>query len=89
MTSGLLQRYFLQPDELPEAVREAVTSAMPGQKLRAYAMSDLASGAMFGQRWVVLGETHVALADLDGAANKAWKAMSHDLAGIEKLGVST
>ena len=85
MTTGLLQRYFLQPDELPDEVRNSVIAAMPGQKLRAYAMSDLASGALFGQRWVVLGETQVALADLDGADHKTWKAASHDLAAIEKF----
>jgi ATP-binding cassette subfamily B protein len=85
MIKQLIQTYFSQPDELPEAVWSAVGAAVPGEALRVFVLSDLDARGRFGERWLVLTEHHLAVANADGAA--AWRIVAHPLRDIEKLDV--
>jgi len=88
MSDDLLQRYFLQSDELPSSVKDAFDTASPGEKIRAYAFCDLVAGLTFGQRWVILGDRCLAIADPDAArsnGHRVWKMQTIALVDIEKF----
>ena len=88
MTQDLLQTYFKQAGELPPAVRAAFKQALPDEEIRVYALSDLDGQRRFGERWLVLGESHLVLAEPDGAllnGHTAWKTRALPLRDIGKF----
>jgi len=88
MSKNLLQTYFKQADELPVAVREAFQRALPEESIRVYALSDLDGEQRFGERWLILGERHLVLAEPDGASmngHTAWTTRTLALSAIEKF----
>ncbi len=88
MTQNLLQTYFKQADELPPAVREAFKRALPNEEIRVYALSDLDGQRRFSERWLVLGENHLVLAEPEGAllnGHTAWKTRALPLRDIGKF----
>ncbi|MDZ7290189.1 MAG: ABC transporter ATP-binding protein/permease [candidate division KSB1 bacterium] len=88
MTKNLLQTYFKQAEELPSSLRESVKLALPDETIRVYAMSDLDGQQRFGERWLVLCERHLVLAEPDGVlknGHTAWMTRTLALRDIEKL----
>jgi len=88
MTKNLLQTYFKQADELPPAVREAFNRALPDEDIRVYALSDLDNSLRYSERWLVLGESHLALIEPDGAlmnGHAAWKTRTLSLRDLDKF----
>jgi len=88
MTKNLLQTYFKQANELPPAVREACKRVLPDEEIRVYALSDLDEHRSFSERWLILGERHLVLAEPDGAllnGHTAWNTRALPLRDIGKF----
>jgi hypothetical protein len=88
MTKNLLQTYFKQDDELPPSLREAFAEALPDEAIRVYALSDLDDQQRYSERWLVLGERHLILAEPDRALSNghmAWTTHALPLRDIEKF----
>lgn len=66
MTPSLLQKYFHQPDTLPAEVAQLVAQCLEQEKVQAYAMGDLDQHKRFTERWLILGERHVAAVEPNG-----------------------
>ncbi|MDZ7267471.1 MAG: ABC transporter ATP-binding protein/permease [candidate division KSB1 bacterium] len=87
MTQNLLQKYFHQPDALPAAVSKLAGQYLAGEKVQAYAMCDLDRHMRFTERWLILGEIHLATVEPDGEwrnGSTEWRVSKLPLADVEK-----
>jgi len=62
----IIERYLAQPSRLPEGVRLQGESALEGP-VRLYAMVDLGENMALTERWVLLGDSRVAVVGPTGA----------------------
>ncbi|KAA0224319.1 ABC transporter ATP-binding protein [candidate division KSB1 bacterium] len=88
MTQNLLRQYFQQPETLPPKVAQAVAQALGAEKIRAYALCDLDSEMRFTERWLVLGEQHLAVVEPNGEwrnGSTDWTLAKFALVTIEKF----
>ncbi len=87
MTQSLLQKYFQQPDTLPAEVAQLVEQRLVDEKVQAYAMGDLDQHKRFTERWLILGEAHLAAVEPNGEwrnGSTAWSLTKLPLVDIEK-----
>ncbi len=65
-TANLLERYFDQPERLPDDVRARIQAAWGGAPVELYAMADLDDAMRFAPVWVAVGNGAAAIAAGNG-----------------------